>query len=238
MKIKTGYPFYGQSVGVLVFSTITPRIPGDAGNNNSYEFPICYEIVKGGFADLIKGNPEIKESIIRAALNLKSKGIMAIIGDCGLMSLYQNEIGSKVELPVAASSLCMIPTIWELIGRKGSIGIITGHSELLSKKHLLNSGWREDIPIVIQGMEKEEHFTEIVINGGLDLDVRKMEQDVINVTNNLLKKSDDIRAILIECSNLGTYSKVINQITDLPVIDIVMVTNFLEQTVNPKNYQI
>lgn len=233
MKIRTGYPFYGQSIGVLVFSTITPRIPGDAGNNDSYNFPVCYEIVQGGFADLIEGSQEIKDNIIKAVLNLKSKGIKAIVGDCGLMSLYQNEIGAIAELPIAASSLCMIPTIWELIGRKGSIGIITGHSELLSKRHLLNSGWREDIPIVIQGMEDEEHFSEIVINGGLDLDIKKMETDVINATNKLINKSDDLRLILIECSNLGTYSYIINEITDLPVVDIITVTNFLEQIVNP-----
>lgn len=236
MKIETGYPFYGQNVGALVFSTVTPRIPGDAGNNGSYKFPICYEIVKGGFADLIEGSQEIKDNIINAVLNLKNKGIKAIVGDCGLMSLYQNEIGSIAKLPVAASSLCMIPTIWEFMGRDGSIGIITGHSKLLSKKHLLNSGWREDISITIQGMEEEEHFTEIVINGGLDLDINKMELDVINATNKLMGKSDKIRAILIECSNLGTYSDVINQITGLPVIDIIIVTNFLEQIVNPIKY--
>ena len=57
-----------------------------------------------------------------------------------------------------------------------------------------------------------------------------------NATNKLLRKSDDLRVILVECSNLGTYSNVINQITDLPVIDIITVTNFLEQIVSPIKY--
>lgn len=236
MKIQTGYPFYGQNVGVLVFSTVTPRIAGDAGNNDTFKFPICYEIVKGGFSDLIKGSSQIKENLLEASLNLKSKGVKTIVGDCGLMSLYQNEIAGYIDLPVAASSLCMIPTIWELIGRQGSIGIITGHSELLNEDHLLSSGWHEGIPLVIQGMEEEGHFTEIVINGGLDLDKKKMEIDVVNATNKLMNKSEDIKAILVECSNLGTYASIINDLTKLPTIDLISVTNFLEQIINPIKY--
>jgi hypothetical protein len=236
MKIKSGYQFYGQAIGVLVFSTVSPRIPGDPGNNDSFNFPILYEIVKGGFKDLVEGNPQIKNSIMNAALNLKAKGVKAIIGDCGLMSLYQNEIGSVVGLPIAASSLCMIPSVWEFMGRDGMIGIITGHSELLSRKHLINSGWREEMPLVIQGMEEESHFAEIVINGGLELDVQKMESDVISATNKLLKKSKKLKAIIIECSNLGSYSRIIQEVAEMPVIDIISVTNFLEHIVNPKNY--
>ncbi len=40
MKIQTGYPFYGQSVGILVFSTVTPRVAGDAGNAASFRYPV------------------------------------------------------------------------------------------------------------------------------------------------------------------------------------------------------
>lgn len=236
MKIKFGYPFYGQAIGALVFSTVSPRISGDPGNNDSFNFPILYEVVKGGFKDLIEGNPQIKSDIMNAALNLKNKGVKAIIGDCGLMSLYQNEIGSAVGLPIAASSLCMIPSVWELIGRDGMIGIITGHSDLLTRKHLINSGWRAEMPLAIQGMEEESHFTEIVINGGLELDVRKMESDIISATNKLLKKGKSLRAIIIECSNLGSYSRTVQEIAGIPVIDIISATNFLENIVNPKDY--
>ena len=74
MKIQTGYPFYGQNVGVLVFSTVTPRVPGDAGHAASFSYPVRYEVVRGGFADLIEGGPEIKAALLEAGQRLTARG--------------------------------------------------------------------------------------------------------------------------------------------------------------------
>ena len=170
----TGHPFYGQDVGVLVFSTVTPRAPGDAGNAASFSYPVRYEVVQGGFADLVEGGPAIKANLLAAGQNLVNAGIKAIVGDCDMMSLYQDCLGAELGIPFAGSSLCQIPMIWQLIGRSGSIGVITGHSGLLKEAHLRASGWTEDIRLSIQGMQDEAHFDEIVIRGGLALDVDRM----------------------------------------------------------------
>lgn len=234
--IRTGYPFYGQNMGVLVFSTVTPRIPGDAGNCNSFTYPIRYEIVHGDFTDLIKGSDKIKEDILAAGRRLVDNGIRGIIGDCGLMSLYQEDMGGLLGIPFAGSSLCQIPTVWELIGRSGTIGIITGHSELLSKRHLESSGWREDIRLWIQGMQDEPHFREIVINGGLDLDVEAMRNDILCAAEKLKSKTKDLRAVVIECSNLATYSADLVEFLKLPVFDTISAANLVEYAVNPNRY--
>ena len=236
MKIQTGFPFYGQNIGILVFSTVTPRVPGDAGNSCSFKYPVCYEIVQGGFADLIEGSPEIKNNIISAAANLRDKGIRGIIGDCGMMSLYQDALGSILGIPVAASSLCQIPMVWQLIGRQGRIGIITGHSRLLGLRHLRSSGWSEEMRLSIQGMEEESHFSEIVIHGGLNIDVDRMRNDVINAAGKLQEKTDDLRAVIFECSNLATYSADIYELLHVPVFDIMSAANLLEYSVNPPRY--
>ena len=83
---------------------------------------------------------------------MKEAGIKGIIGDCGMMSLYQDCIGAEIGIPFIGSSLTQIPMVWQLIGRSGTIGILTGHSELLSEKHLLASGWSKEIPLSIQGL--------------------------------------------------------------------------------------
>ena len=158
MKLETGQAFYGQKVGILVFSTKTPRIPGDAGHGGSFPYQVRYEIVEGGFADLITGSAGIKDAILKAGQNLTRLGIRAIIGDCGMMSLYQDCLGKELGVLFAGSSLCLIPTVWQLIGRHGTIGIITGHSKLLGRQHLKHSGWDEDMDISIQGMEEQKHF--------------------------------------------------------------------------------
>jgi Asp/Glu/Hydantoin racemase. len=232
MLIKSGYPFYGQHIGILVFSGLAPRIPGDAGHSSTFPFPVRYAVVKGGFMDLVSGEPSVRDSLIEAVETLKQEGISAVAGDCGLMSLYQRELAS-VGLPVAASSLCQIPMIWQLIGKQGKIGIITGHSEMLRPVHLEESGCG-GIPLAVQGMEDEPHFSKIVINGGTELDPALMEKDVLNAAEKLIKNNPEVKAIVLECTNLATYSRAVNELTGLPVFDIVSAVKMLEYAVNPQ----
>ena len=232
MKLETGQAFYGQKVGILVFSTKTPRIPGDAGHGESFPYQVRYEIVEGGFADLITGSAGIKDAILKAGQNLTRLGIRAIIGDCGMMSLYQDCLGKELGVLFAGSSLCLIPTVWQLIGRHGTIGIITGHSKLLGRQHLKHSGWDEDMDISIQGMEDQKHFREIVIEGGLHLNREAM----LEAGKKLREKTPGLRAVIFECSNLATYSSALAEELELPVFDTISAANLLEYGVHPPRY--
>lgn len=235
MKYESGFPFYGQKIAVLVFSTTTPRIPGDPGNNDSFNFPVRYEIIKGGFSDLIEYNSDMELTLLDKMEELSNLGIKGVVGDCGLLSRYQNVLGKK-NIPFVGSSLVIIPTLWELIGRTGTIGILTGHSDLLKDDHIKNSGISNDINIFIQGLQNEKHFKEIVIEGGHHLDEEKMKQDVLNATKKLVENCNNLRAIVIECSNLGTFSSDIEKLFNVPVVDIVSVSNFLYSIIAPKKY--
>lgn len=236
MKILTGQPFYGQYIGVLVFSTVTPRIPGDAGHADSFSYPVRYQVVPGGFADLIEGGNAIRQILYEACAELKRAGIRGILGDCGMMSLYQDQLGAELGLPFVGSSLCQIPTVWQMIGRSGSIGILTGHSALLGQRHLRASGWSENIRLSIQGLQDEPHFNEIVIQGGLQMDPNAMRRDVLNAARKLQDKTPDLRAIIVECSNLATYARSIQELCAVPVFDTLSAANLLAYAVHPPVY--
>lgn len=236
MNCAFGYPFYGQTTGVLVFENTAPRIPGDAGHAGSFSYPVCYEVIPGGFADLVEGSPQIKKSILDGGRRLVSRGVRAVLGDCGMMSLYQDCMGAELGVLFAGSSLCQIPMIWQLLGRQGTVGVITGHSGLLGKAHLRHSGWNEEIPICIQGMEDEEHFCEIVIEGGLSLDPERMRQDVLSAGRKLLGKCPTLRAVVLECSNLASYSAALAAELKLPVFDTMSAANLIHYAVEPERY--
>lgn len=233
MYIKHGYPYYGQEMSVLVFSTITPRIAGDPGNNDTFSFPVRYEVIEGGYNDLIEYNKNIEQKLELKIKELINQGIKGIVADCGLMSMYQNVLG-KFGIPFIGSTLVVIPSLWYMLGKTGTIGILTGHSELLSKQHLINSGVDSDISVSIQGLQDEPHFKEIVIEGGVNLNVDLMENDVLNAVRKLKDKTKDLRSIVIECSNLGTYSKQIEKISGVPVIDIVSLATFMKNIIDPR----
>ena len=236
MAVQKGYPFYGQNVGVLVFNGQSPRVPGDPGHGATFPFPVCYEVVPGTFADLLEGSAEIKEKLCRAVKNLESRGIRAVIGDCGLMALYQQELASCSCLPVLTSSLVLVPLIWKLVGCRGAIGVITGHGDLLKENHLRSAGIDPEIELAIQGMEDEPHFREIVIEGGTNLDVELMRRDVLSAAAKLIRQNKEVGAILLECSNLATYSRTLQDAHGLPVFDITGAALMLEHAVHAPEY--
>ena len=55
MKFKGGYTNYGQTIGILMLDTIFPRLPGDIGNAETFDFPVKYKIVKGAQPNKIMG---------------------------------------------------------------------------------------------------------------------------------------------------------------------------------------
>ena len=173
---------------------------------------------------MITGSAGIKDAILKAGQNLTRLGIRAIIGDCGMMSLYQDCLGKELGVLFAGSSLCLIPTVWQLIGRHGTIGIITGHSKLLGRQHLKHSGWDEDMDISIQGMEDQKHFREIVIEGGLHLNREAMLKDVLEAGKKLREKTPGLRAVIFA------------EELELPVFDTISAANLLEYGVHPPRY--
>lgn len=236
MKIESGFAYYGQRVGVLVFASLSPRIPGDPGCADSFRYPVQYAVAEGGFQELVEGSERVYESLASAGERLVHAGARAILGDCGLMSLYQTRLAARWGVPFAGSALCQLPLVWQLIGRTGGIGVITGHAALLGRAHLEQSGWEEGIPLCVQGMEEEPHFSEIVIRGGLQLDADAMRRDVLSAAKKLMERQPGLRAIVLECSNLATYAADVADFTGLPVFDVMTAANLLAQAVAPPRY--
>ena len=151
-------------IGVLKFASAGDRLVGDPGMEGTFTFPVCYGTVPGSYRDLIEGSQEACTNLCAAAKALERQGAWALAGDCGLMALYQKEIADSVRVPVVSSSLVLLPMIQQMLGETLKVGVLTGHSLLLQKKHLEAVG--ADIEkLVIQGMETQPHFCRVVIEG-------------------------------------------------------------------------
>lgn len=236
MMVPSGYPFYGQEIGILVFNGGAPRVPGDAGHAASFSYPVCYEVVNGSFMELVDGSPEIRAELLRAASRLKERGIRGIVADCGLMARYQEDIAALSGLPFVGASLCQIPIIWQMVGRRGVIGVITGHSAFLKEAHLKGCGWDETIPLAIEGMETQPHFSEIVLHGGRDLNPQRLKAETVKAAQDLKERTPQLKAVVLECSNLAAYSRAVSEAARLPVFDTISAANLLQYSLNPPSY--
>lgn len=224
------------SVGILMFPGNGERLLGDPGREGTFPFPVKYKVVQGSYQDLIEGSQKICDSLCNAAVQLESEGVSAIAGDCGLMVLYQEQLAKSVKVPVIASSLILLPMLQDIFGREKNIGIITGHSKLLSERHLSSAGVAQDSNITIVGLENGPHFKEAVLDKHCSQNYDRMMADVFSAVDELLNRTGEVGAILLECSNLPTYARAIADRYKTPVFDVTMALKFLAAAAKPERY--
>lgn len=218
-----------------MFESAGDRIIGDPGMPGTFPFPIRHGMVPGSYRDLIHGSPQACERLCAAAKKLEQEGVAAIAGDCGLMALYQSALAQSVQVPVISSSLVLLPLAQCLIGEDRKIGIITGHSQLLNEQHLLGAN-ADPARLVIQGMEEQPHFRQVVLEGNCSQNYDLMAKDVLRAVELLLDQGQTLGAILLECSNLATFSAEVERVYKLPVLDCNMAVRLLYNMTNPYLY--
>jgi len=114
------------------------EVPGFLRNDKTFSFHVIRKIVRGATIDRVTGgDPALIPAFIESTRALEAGEAKAIVGDCGLISSYQEDIAKSVSVPVASSSSLLIPLAYHMLGKSKKVGIITAESKKLSERHFL-----------------------------------------------------------------------------------------------------
>jgi Asp/Glu/hydantoin racemase len=237
MSEKVRRATYGEAIGILVFDTDFPRIPGDIGNATTYSFPVKFKVVKGVFlSEIVKQNPDysVCQRFIEAAKELESEGVKAITTSCGYFVYFQDELANAINVPFFSSSLIQVPLVSKMIGKNKRVGIICANSKALSKIHLTKAGINEEIPVAVRGLD--DYWKDF--NGKEDPYERLQgfENGLVAVAKKLVSDYPDIGAIVFECTNFPPGAEAVQKATGLPVYDIISLINMMHNVVVRKRY--
>lgn len=241
-EYKAGYPFYGDSVGILMLDIQAGLIPGDVGNAYSYDFPVRFKILRdmpgNWWCDEKGPNDERCEIFINAARELEAEGCKAITSGCGFFAIYQERTANALRIPVFASPLLMVPMLSRMLGKHNKVGIITANSEKLAGGNFLkNAGIDGSIPYVIGGMQHSEEFYSVHVTcTKFTVNPEKMEREVVAVAKQLYRENPDIGLLLFECSNLPPFARAVTQATGLPVFDFISLAHMVHRAIAPVRY--
>lgn len=202
------------------------RPKGDIGNPETYPFPVEYEVVtKATIHRVVKmGDNALIESFIRSAKILQNKGVSVITTSCGFLALFQKEIQSNLSVPFYASSLIQIPLVSMLVG--GPLGVITASKSNLTIKHFEGAG-SDQIPVFIEGMDEMPWFTKGIVDESIELNVDAVRSEIKQVTSLLIEGNPQIKAIILECTNMPPYKNAMREITNKPIFDINTLTTYV-----------
>ena len=161
-------------------------------------------------------------------------GVRAITTSCGFLALFQKELAQAVNIPVFTSSLMQIPLAYGMLGRDQKVGVITANASSLTPRHLRAVG-AEAIPYVITGLEGEKDFSGMIT--GSSYDPRKVEAACVRAAKKLKRGHPEVGAVVLECTNLPPYAKAIQEAVELPVFDIVSLTNMVYAAIVRKDFR-
>ncbi|RKQ37268.1 aspartate/glutamate racemase family protein [Oceanobacillus halophilus] len=213
-------------LGIIMLDTSFQRPLGDIGNPATYSFPVEYRVVESATVERVvkKGDSSLVPLIIKSARELEKKGVKAIKTSCGFLALFQNEIQHALNVPFFSSSLIQLPIVHSLAG--GSIGVLTASKASLSRKHLQGVN-AENIPIIIEGMDTMPAFTQAIVEECMSLDMKAVEREIKHKVKNMIRSNPEIKAILLECTNMPPYRTAIREITELPIFDINTLIHYI-----------
>jgi aspartate/glutamate racemase len=235
--VQGGFTNQGQPIGILMLETVFPRIAGDVGNAFTFDFPVRYLTVKGANSRRVvkEADPTLLEPFIDAAQELEQAGCGAITTSCGFLAMFQKEMAAAVDIPVFTSSLMQVPFVNRFLTPKQKIGIMTARAASLTEKHFSGAGI-DDQNYAIQGMDEYPEFTNAYIEGKKTMDVEKVQAEMVDAAQKLLKSHPEIGAIVFECTNMPPFSAAVQSAVKLPVFDIVTLTRYIASSLMQKPY--
>ena len=222
------------AIGILALDTAFPRPPGDIGNPASFPFPVRYRVIPGAtVARAVTGADEIREllpDLTSAARELEAEGVRAITTTCGFLAAVQRELAAAVSVPVATSSLLLVPMVRAMTGGR-PVGVVTAHSGHLSPAHLAACG-ADPGGVRILGMETAPAFRRAILAPAQDhaplLDADAIGKEVVDRCRELLEDVPEIGAIVFECTNLQPYAPLAQAAAGVPIFGIYHLVNLLQ----------
>jgi aspartate/glutamate racemase len=205
-------------LGILMLDTRFPRIVGDIGNAQSFDFPVIFRRMEGiGSADAVTAHPDRPRVLAALEANaraLAGEGAIGLSTSCGFLALYQDDLSALSPVPVATSALLHIKRLGER-----RVGVLTASARNLTPAHFAAVGAPTDTPVV--GLPEDSSFAKTFIGNGTTLDREQVEREVVAAARDLVARHPGIDTIVFECTNLPPYRKAVQDAVGLPVLDVL-----------------
>ena len=212
-------PAHAPRLGILMLDTRFPRIAGDLGNPETFPFPVLIGRIEGATPERVVDRKAegLLEPFVRGGEALVRAGATGIVTTCGFLSLFQRPLAERLGVPIATSSLLMLPLLERLLPAGRRAGVITFSKGLLTREHLLAVAAAADTPV--EGVPPDGALATAIRRGEPTLDEPLVEREVVDAGRRLRAAHADLGAVVLECTNMPPYAQALRAALSLPVYD-------------------
>lgn len=219
-------------LGILMLDTRFPRLLGDVGNPDSFDFPVVYRAVPNATPDAIVLGDSRKwvDAFIREGQELVAQGCTGLATTCGFLSLVRKDIATACGVPVASSALEQVAMVHHSLPKGKTVGILTISANSLSSAHLAAANVPPDTPV--QGVD-DSRFARSILGNMTELDAACAESELTEAAHHLCDIHPNVGAIVLECTNMPPYAAAIEKGTGRPVFSILTYLNWFHSALKP-----
>jgi hypothetical protein len=219
-------------LGILALENAPLRIPGAMGNPATFPYPTRHRTVPGAWVEgVLRGDRELGAAYVDAAWRLVDEGVAAITTNCGFTVVYQARLAAEIHVPVATSSLLLLPMLARLLPEGRAIGLVTYDARSLTAAHLRAAGLSgDDPPVVIAGIDGTDTWAKLA-QPAPSIHPDDLERDVLAVVRRMLGAHPAISLVLLECAAFCPVAPRVREETNRPVFDFVTLANLLMASV-------
>jgi hypothetical protein len=210
-------------LGVLMLSGKMADEPGCMACEQTFPYPVVRHVVEGSATPLDQRSARaMLPAYLEGARQLQHRRVDAITANCGLIALLQPELAAAVRVPVATSSLLLVPTVSQLIGGR-TVGVLTFFPSAVGEANFRACGWSSQRhPVVVRGVGQHESWLRFLRDKAIDDELREgLRADLFQTINELLDAAPDVGAIVCECTMLPAVLDDIRPQLPVPVYDIL-----------------
>lgn len=169
---------------------------------------------------IVHGDPALEPAYISAAQRLVERGAVAITATCGFSIRHQPAVAASVNVPVAMSSLLLLPALLRQLSSAAKIAVLTYDSTHCGEDLLGIDDPAERSKIVMGGIEGGKFWRDELKRPAPPADVVAIETDVAACVARLRAAHPEITVILFECAAFPMVTPALRRITGLPIYDI------------------
>jgi Asp/Glu/hydantoin racemase len=229
IRQRVGQMVGGHAVGIIVLNVGYPLIPGNVANATTFPFPVRYRVVDGAdIPSLLAGDRSLLEPSLAAARELEKDGCHAIVGACGYFAKFQREMAAGLGVPAYMSSLLQAPMILSGLKPGEALGVVCASAPALDSATLASVGIPADAAIRVSGLQDAPAFRASILEGQGWIDNDAVRDEVVATATSLVAEHPEIRALLLECSDMPPYAAAVQRATGVPVWDFTTLIGWIQ----------
>jgi hypothetical protein len=182
---------------------------------------VLREVIDSAWVETtVQGDPALEKPTLAAARRLLAGGADIITSNCGFLIRHQAAVAAALPVPVALSSLILVPTLLRGLPPAGSLAILTYDSRCVSADLLGLADPADRSRVVVAGVEGGIYWKNELARPPVPTDPEIHQQEVLDCLERARAGEPSIALVLLECAGFPPFAPAIRARTGLPVFDI------------------